>query len=125
MNEKLSQSIEDYIERIYLDYSSKGCGVRITDLALSMEVTKASANDAVRKLKSLGYVEHERYGQIYLTETGRAMGERIYDKHRTITSFLEKVLDVSPGIAEKDACNIEHIISDETFQKMKTYLNEA
>ena len=51
MNEKLTQSIEDYIETIYLDYSKEGKGVRVTDLATAMKVTKASANDAVRKLK--------------------------------------------------------------------------
>ncbi|MEG1432671.1 MULTISPECIES: metal-dependent transcriptional regulator [Eubacterium] len=123
MNEKLTQSIEDYIETIYLDYSKEGKGVRVTDLATAMKVTKASANDAVRKLKEMGYVEHERYGQIYLTEAGKTKGMAIYEKHCLIMRFLTDVLKVSAPVAEADACNIEHIISDETFEKLKGFLN--
>ncbi|MGL4283661.1 MAG: metal-dependent transcriptional regulator [Eubacterium aggregans] len=123
MNEKLTQSIEDYIETIYLNYSKEWKGVRVTDLATAMKVTKASANDAVRKLKEMGYVEHERYGQIYLTEDGKAKGMAIYEKHCLIMHFLTDVLKVSAPVAEEDACNIEHIISDETFEKLKGFLN--
>lgn len=124
MEKKLTESIEDYIETIYLDFSQDNRGVRITDLAQAMGVSKASANDAVKKLKSLGYVEHERYGQIYLTDSGEAMGITIYEKHCIITEFLNKVLNVSQKVAENDACCIEHIISDETFEKMKEYLKK-
>ena len=88
MEKKLTESIEDYIETIYLDFSQDNRGVRITDLAQAMGVSKASANDAVKKLKSLGYVEHERYGQIYLTDSGEAMGIKIYEKHCIITCLL-------------------------------------
>lgn len=121
---KLTESIEDYIETIYLDFSQDNRGVRITDLAQAMEVSKASANDAVKKLKAMGYVEHERYGQIYLTDSGMAKGAEIYEKHCLITEFLSTVLDVTPSVAEHDACCIEHIISDETFEKMKAYLKK-
>ncbi len=120
---KLTESIEDYIERIYLDFSRDGRGVRITDLASAMNVSKASANDAVKRLKMLGYVEHERYGQIYLTETGAQMGAKIYEKHTTIKDFLHRILGVSEPIAERDACCIEHIISDETFDRIKEKLH--
>lgn len=119
----LSESIEDYIETIYIDFSKDSRGVRITDLAQAMGVSKASANDAVKKLKSMGYVEHEKYGQIYLTEAGEKMGVKIYDKHTTITKYLTEILGVSPKTAEQDACCIEHIISNETFEKMKKHLN--
>lgn len=121
---KLTESIEDYIERIYLDFSQDHRGVRITDLAAAMNVSKASANDAVKKLKVMGYVEHERYGQIYLTDSGMAKGAEIYEKHCLITDFLSKVLDVTPEVAEHDACCIEHVISDETFTKMKDYMHK-
>ena len=120
---RLSESIEDYIERIYLDYTQDGRGVRITDLAAAMNVSKASANDAVKKLKSMGYVEHERYGQIYLTEAGIGAGSAVYEKHITLTRFLKEVLGVSAETAEKDACMIEHIISDETCARIKESLN--
>ncbi len=125
MGKKLTESIEDYIESIYLEYQKINGGVRITDLALKMNVSKASANDAVRKLKELGHVEHERYGQIYLTESGIALGEKIYEKHRFLRHFLINVLGVSPSVAEEDACGIEHVISEETFTKMKLFLEES
>ncbi|WP_414151712.1 metal-dependent transcriptional regulator [Acetobacterium carbinolicum] len=124
MEKKLTESIEDYIETIYLESEKHGKGVRITDIALELSVSKASANDAVRKLKELGYVEHERYGQIYLTEAGKNRAMKVYEKHRLITEYLVKALDVSLPVAEKDACSIEHIISEETFKKMKAYLKQ-
>ena len=124
MEKKLTESIEDYIETIYLESQKHGKGVRITDVALELKVSKASANDAVRKLKELGYVEHERYGQIYLTEAGKNRAIKVYEKHRLITEFLVKALGVSLPVAENDACGIEHIISDETFEKMKADLDQ-
>lgn len=124
MKNKLTESIEDYIERIYLDYMKDKRGVRITDLALAMDVSKASANDAVKKLSAMGYVDHEKYGQIYLTETGIAKAEEIYDKHCKIKEFLETVLDVPSEIAENDACCIEHVISAETFENMKKFMRK-
>lgn len=124
MEKKLTESIEDYIEAIYLEFQEHGKGVRITDIAVKLSVSKASANDAVRKLKDLGHVEQERYGQIYLTESGKDLAVKVYEKHRLITEFLIKSLDVSQENAEKDACGIEHIISEETFEKMKAYLEK-
>lgn len=119
---KLSESIEDYIERIYIAHLKDDRGVRITDLAESMNVSKASANEAVKRLKKLGYVEHEKYRPIYLTENGMNKGAQIYDKHLTIKEFLNKILNVDAEIAERDACCIEHIISEETFQSIKEQL---
>lgn len=122
-DQKLTESIEDYIERIYLDNLKDDRGVRITDLAQAMNVSKASANDAVKRLKKLGYVEHEKYRQIYLTDLGREKGAQIYEKHILITRFLNEVLGINPEIAEQDACCIEHVISEETFQSIKNFVN--
>jgi len=124
MEKKLTESIEDYMETIYLEFEKNKKGVRITDLALKMNVSKASANDAVRKLKALGYVDHERYGQIFLTDAGMNTASDIYEKHRFITEFLETILGVSSKTADEDACAIEHIISDETFEKIKVCLKK-
>lgn len=123
-NSKLTESIEDYIEQIYLDYLKDNHGVRITDLALAMNVSKASANDAVRRLKELGYVEHEPYKHIYLTDSGIKKGAQIYEKHQILTQFLHDIIGVSLDIAEQDACGIEHIISDETFSCIKIILEK-
>lgn len=89
-----------------------------------MNVTKASANDAVRKLKDLGYVEHEPYGQIFLTDPGKKIALVVYEKHCMISRFLKMTLGVSLETAEEDACAIEHVISDETFEKIKEYLQK-
>ncbi|WKY43288.1 metal-dependent transcriptional regulator [Eubacteriaceae bacterium ES2] len=125
MGKKLTESVEDYIEAIYLEHQKNSGGVRITDLALTMNVSKASANDAVRKLKEMGHVEHERYGQIYLTITGEKLAISIYEKHRMLKQFLHEVLGVSCRVAEEDACGIEHVISEETFNKMKAYMEKS
>lgn len=124
MEKKLTESIEDYIETIYLEFQRKQKGVRVTDLASLMGVSKASANDAVKKLKALDFVEHEHYGQIYLTEKGRQVAIDIYEKHQYLSLFLEQVLGVSPRTAEDDACAIEHVLSDETFGKIKNAVEE-
>ncbi|MGL4607041.1 MAG: metal-dependent transcriptional regulator [Eubacteriaceae bacterium] len=128
MEKKLTESIEDYIETIYLEFERKQKGVRITDLASLMGVSKASANDAVKKLKSLNFVEHEHYGQIYLTNAGRETAKKIYERHQYLCFFLEHILNVSSKNAELDACAIEHVLSDEAFEKIKeavdTYKNK-
>lgn len=116
---KLTESIEDYIEQIYLDNLHDNRGVRITDLAEAMNVSKASANDAVRRLQKLGFVEHEKYRQIYLTDKGKQKGAEIYNKHTTLTKFLNEIIGVDLKIAEKDACSIEHILSEETFNRIQ------
>lgn len=121
---KLTESIEDYIEQIYMTFIKDHRGTRITDLAEAMNVSKASANDAVRRLKNLGYVEHERYRHIYLTDTGVEIGSQIYEKHQILTQFLIEIIGVSEETAEIDACGIEHIISDETFENIKRILKD-
>ncbi|QVK20354.1 metal-dependent transcriptional regulator [Mycoplasmatota bacterium] len=118
---KLSQSIEDYIEHIYILSNEKG--VRITDLAKRMNVSKASANDAVKRLVDMKYVTHQRYGNIFINDAGKVIAEKIIEKHRIISQFLSEVLGVSSETADKDACEIEHIISEETFEKIKDKLS--
>ena len=117
---KLTQTIEDYIENIYNLNTENG--VRITDLATNMNVSKASANDAVKRLAQMAYVNHEKYKNIFITDAGKVIAEDIIEKHNIISKFLSEVLDVSPKVAEEDACKIEHIISDETFKKIKEKL---
>ena len=107
-NKGFTESIEDYLEEIYLDYIGSNTGVRITDLAQAMGVTNASATDAVKKMKDRGLVRHA--------------AKEVYDRHVTITQFIRNFLDVSPDVAENDACGIEHIISDETFSAIKAAL---
>jgi len=113
MNKKLTHSIEDYLETIYLLSQVDGT-IRITDIAARMEVRKSSIVSAVKKLEQCGFVQHEPYGSILLTDEGKLRGSEVYQKHLVLKSFFIDILGLPEEIAEKDACNFEHYISDQT-----------
>lgn len=115
---KMTHSIEDYLEMIYL-FSEEIRSVRITDLATRMNVRKSSIVSAVKKLAEGGFVEHERYGAITITESGRIRAQEVYNKHRLLKDFFLNILGLPENIAENDACNIEHYISEQTVIAIK------
>jgi DtxR family Mn-dependent transcriptional regulator len=115
--EKLSQSLEDYLEAIFLVSQEKKI-VRVKDLVKKMNVKTASVIGALKKLEQKGYVEHEHYGYIDLTPEGVRKATRIYEKHQVLYRFLTDFLHVGADTADQDACLIEHCISDETFSKI-------
>ena len=112
----LGESLEDYLETIMI-LSEKG-KVRSIDVAKLMGVSKPSVNKAVNNLKERGLITQETYGDIHLTQAGTTMAQTIFHRHKSIRRFLVEVLNVSADTAEKDACRIEHIISDETFENI-------
>lgn len=118
---RISEALEDYLEAIYL-FSRKKSSVRITDIAIHLGISKPSVNRAVNTLKKQGYVSHEPYGDVILTEKGRALGYDLYDRHRMIKKFLINVLHLSVDEAEKEACQIEHNISQSTVDKMVRFM---
>ncbi|MCI5604521.1 MAG: metal-dependent transcriptional regulator [Clostridia bacterium] len=118
---RISEALEDYLEAIYL-FSRKKSSVRITDIAIHLGISKPSVNRAVNTLKKQGYVSHEPYGDVILTEKGRALGYDLYDRHRMIKKFLINVLHLSVDEAEKEACQIEHNISQSTVDKMVSFM---
>jgi DtxR family Mn-dependent transcriptional regulator len=118
----LSQSLEDYLESIYMISQTQET-VRVKDLVKRLKVRSASVIGAVRKLEDKGFVEHEHYGHIELTEMGKAEALKIYEKHRTLTRFLREILGVDDDTAEKDACMIEHYISDITYEKIIDFIH--
>lgn len=118
---KLTGSLEDYLEAAYLIGKNKG-EVRITDIALFMNLSKPSVNKAVASLKKNGLLEHEKYGAIKLTKSGLKLAKEIYFRHETLTKFFIETLDISPVTAEEDACKIEHIISQHTLKKLVDYM---
>ena len=113
-----NQSQQDYLECI-LTLSKDGLVHRI-DVAKRMNVSQAAVNKAVRALTEKKYV-YEDGKHIYLTQEGKAYAESVYEKHCIIREFLEKI-GVSPQIAEEDACHMEHVVSEETIEKMKEFL---
>lgn len=114
----LQESGENYLETILMLEEEFGF-VRSVDIANKMNYSKASISRAMGILKDNGYITVVN-NRINLTAQGRAKASAIYERHLTITRFLEEILGVSSDNASTDACRIEHVISDETFQKIKS-----
>lgn len=114
----MTQSQEDYLEAIYL-ISLDSSVARVKDISERLNVKKPSVINALKELSKREFINQEKYGYIRLTETGLAEAKKIFKKHTLIKDYLIKVLNVSDETAEKDACMIEHCLSDETLSKMK------
>ena len=112
------ESIEDYLEKILMLKKDQDL-VRAIDIASFMSFSKASVSVALKKLKSYGYVTvDEKTGDINLTEEGQRIAEATYERHLVISKALMQI-GVSEENAYEDACAVEHIISDETFEALK------
>ncbi len=120
---KLYESGENYLETILILKKKLG-NVRSIDIAGELGYSKPSVSRAIGILKADGYIIVEPNGNICLTDEGMKRANAVYDKHITLTRYLMDVLGVSPQVAENDACRIEHIISEETFEKIKEAVSE-
>lgn len=113
----LQESGEMYLETIYLLSKAKTT-VRSIDVAEKMGYSKPSVSRAVGLLKNGGFLTVDANGFLTLTDIGKAVAERTYERHQVLTSFFVN-LGVDPAIASEDACKIEHVISNETFDAIK------
>lgn len=120
-NVSISNALKDYLEAIY-NISQNKTNVRTTDIALYLGISKPSVNRAVNSLKQHGLVSHKPYGDIVLTERGIQIGETVCLRHKMIKKFLVNVLHIPEEEAEKEACQIEHNISQNTIDKMKNFM---
>lgn len=116
------ESGENYLETILMLKEKQGV-VRSIDIAKTMNFSKPSVSRAVGILKNDGYITIENGGDIELTVKGKEKAESIYERHRLLTEFLQKVTGVSAEIAEEDACRMEHILSEEVFTGIKKFMN--
>ena len=114
---KLHASGEDYLEAILVLHKKMGT-VRSVDVARHMEVSKPSVCHAVATLKKGGFLLMDGDHFLHLTDLGREVAEATYEKHRFFTDRLIEA-GVDPETAERDACRIEHVISEETFERLK------
>lgn len=114
---KIHASGEDYLEAVLMLQKKNGM-VRSVDLARHMGFSKPSISHAVRVLRDGGFLTMDEDGYLHLTDAGREVAEKIYERHRFFTNNLIE-MGVDPETAEADACRIEHVISDESFQKLK------
>lgn len=119
----LHESAEMYIETIYR-LSQESNFVRSIDVAENMGYSKPSVSRAVSLLKQGGYLLMDRDGLLTLTDAGRAVARKIFERH-TVLSGLLVSLGVSEETAVQDACKIEHVISDESFAAIKRYLERT
>jgi DtxR family transcriptional regulator, Mn-dependent transcriptional regulator len=117
----MQESGEMYLETILILSRTKG-QVRSIDIVDYMSFSKPSVSRAVGLLKNGGYILVDPDGYITLTDAGREVAEKIYDRHTTLTAMLTS-LGVSPEVAAEDACRMEHTISDESFEALKKHLS--
>jgi DtxR family Mn-dependent transcriptional regulator len=119
--EKVSMSHEDYLEAIVMLGGSQTQSVRSVDIATKMGVSKASVSKAVTSLKNSGMLEQPYYGDITLTEDGYNYGCAVLKRHEMLTRFLTEKVGLTEEVAEEEACQMEHAISDESFKKWLAY----
>ncbi|MDO4438992.1 MAG: metal-dependent transcriptional regulator [Eubacteriales bacterium] len=118
---RTQESAEMYLETI-LRLSNDHPDVHSIEIAAEMGFSKPSVSVAIKNLKEQGLVTVDKYSHISLTSEGRAIAETIFERHELLTGFFEW-LGVSHETAENDACRIEHVISDESFQALKACLS--
>ena len=115
----IHQSAEDYLEAI-LRLRMKQGRVRSIDIVGDLQYSKPSVSVAMKNLRQGGYIEMDSAGLIRLLPPGQAIAEAVLEKHRLMTRFLIG-LGVSPEVAAEDACRIEHVLSDESFEAIKRH----
>lgn len=120
---KIRQSSEDYLEKILMLQEKLGYA-RSVDVADELGVTKPSVSVAMKRLRENGYIVFGKENHIILTEKGRDIAERIYDRHKVLTKFFE-TLGVQASIAAKDACLIEHVISEESYGAVVRFVHRS
>ncbi len=118
---QLHKSGEDYLEAILFIEEQQG-RVKSVDIANFLGVSKPSVNKALTILQEMGYVSKPSYGEVTITQEGKRRAKSVAVKHKALTKLLTEVLGVGADTAEKDACKIEHDISDETTQKLIEFL---
>lgn len=131
--QSLSISMQNYLETIF-DLSGQTsearravpsadpAGVRVSDIASHLNVSKASVNNAMNVLAKLGYVSNEKYQEIFLTDLGRETAAVLEGKHSILKTLFTDIVGIPEETADADACAIEHIISHESVQRIYEYL---
>jgi len=120
---KIQESAENYLEAIYTLHKRLG-SVRSVDIARDLGYSKPSVSRAMKLLRENHYITIDDEGAISLTETGLAIAENMYERHMILSRFLQS-LGVSEAVAFEDACRIEHVISQETFERLRAFVEQG
>ena len=118
----IHESAEDYLESILVLKERRGV-VHSIDIVNELGYSKPSVSIAMKKLRENGYISMSPDGSITLNESGLAIASRVYDRHKTITRLFV-LLGVSTDAAAEDACKVEHDLSDETFGKIREFVEQ-
>ena len=121
--EKLTASLEDYLE-VICNYTNLDKSVRAIDISKKLNVSRASVTEALKKLANKGYINYGRYDTNSLTENGKEIANKVISKHTVLQIFFEKILGLSENEASENACKIEHVITDNAFDKISEYINK-
>lgn len=119
---KIHESGENYLESILM-LKKKNGSVRAIDVVNDLGFSKPSVSVAMKNLEANGYIERDSAGHISLLPKGQSIAESIYEKHTALVKLLTHI-GVSEEVAEADACQIEHHLSDETFNALKAYCKD-
>lgn len=123
MAEKLTASMEDYIEAIFQIFAEKQV-VRAKDIADRLNVTRPSVTGALQTLAQQGMVEHAPYEVITLTDAGEKAARTIIYRHETLKHFFVDVLGAEQGEADVSACAMEHVISDRMLKRLADFMRQ-
>jgi len=115
---KLSASIEDYLETIY-EYLEKSNKIKAVDISKKLNVSRASVTEALQKLAQKEYIIYEKNHPIELTEKGIAIAKEVMHKHHILCEFFTGILKIEREEAEINACRIEHVITQNAFEKIE------
>ena len=119
---QIHESAENYLETILM-LSKKLPVVRSVDIANELDFKKSSVSIAMKNLREGGKITVTQAGYIYLTDSGREIAEMIYERHQWLTNWLIS-LGVDSNIAAEDACKMEHVISEESFEALKNHFGQ-
>lgn len=118
---KLTEIAEDYLEAIYTLGKTKKI-VRVKDIARQLNVKMASVVVGLKSLAEKGLVEHEHYGYVELTPAGEEIAKKIHYRHQLLFKFLHEILGLPSAIADRDACRIEHYLSQEGLERILKFI---
>jgi DtxR family Mn-dependent transcriptional regulator len=117
----LSETMQMYIKRVHEIETIKGAA-RVTDIAAALDVKKASVTSALRNLSARGLVNYAPYDVVTLTEDGRQVAEELGRRYTALRDFFINVLGIDPDTAEKDACSLEHHLSETLYKRLISFI---
>ena len=121
---QLSESLEDYLETI-LELQETKTVARSKDIAEKLDIKRGSVTGMLKKLAENGLINYEPYGYVTLTPQGKKIATEIEKRHVFLKDFFLRILKLDEAVAEKTACQMEHAMDNQTFKKLKAFIEKA